>query len=112
MTREASRHKLPTRPENMTLTSVYRMYDSDGELLYVGMTMDLAERTRKHKAAAPWWKFVARVDVEHFDSRERAAAAERAAIDGEAPMYNLDGGRERAWLLGTSSDDEQTEEAA
>ena len=78
---------------------VYRMYDCYGDLLYVGMTTDIGNRLRKHGLGEKaFWRFVVRIEVERFPSREAAATAERVAIEREAPMYNLDPGHLK-WVV-------------
>jgi hypothetical protein len=69
-------------------TCVYRAYDADGNLLYVGISMSLDGRLTKHRRAA-WWPEVEEITVQWFDGREAAKAAERAAIRDENPIYNL-----------------------
>ena len=71
-------------------TSLYRMYDAAGTLLYVGMTGHIPVRLDQHGGNKPWWALVARIDVEHFPLRSEAAAAEARAIRDEKPKYNVD----------------------
>lgn len=73
--------------------SVYRAFDSSGALLYVGHSTRVLGRLDEHAATKDWWKRVANVTVEHFDSRMDASAAEAAAIECEAPEMNLQAGR-------------------
>src|SRR5687767_1150705 len=67
---------------------VYRLRDAKGRLLYVGMTSHGFTRWHQHAMTQPWWPDVARIDVEHFPTREDAAQAEENAIRNEAPLYN------------------------
>lgn len=67
---------------------VYRMYDADDRLLWVGMSTNLIQRIVSHRATQQWWPRVAKVTVDHFAGRKAAAAAERAAIAAEAPEFN------------------------
>lgn len=69
-------------------TAVYRLYDKEGVLLYVGMSDDPAARWRMHRIEKTWWPAVARKTVEWFDERTEAAKAEARAIRDEAPVYN------------------------
>lgn len=68
-------------------TALYRLYDSDGVLLYVGITNMPNVRWSAH-SLKPWWKRVARKDVAWFDERQQAAQAEVRAIRAERPLYN------------------------
>lgn len=67
---------------------VYRMRDAGGALLYVGVTTSPATRIAHHAPGKPWWREVSRIDLEHFETREEAAAAEVVAIRDESPRYN------------------------
>lgn len=69
--------------------ALYRFYDSDGRLLYVGITADLGGRLNRHGDDKPWWSDVTRVVVEHHQSRTAVLAAERAAILDERPLHNI-----------------------
>ncbi len=71
-------------------TTLYRMFDEGGALLYVGITKDTRKRFSQH-ADKHWFSQVVRVEVETFDSRGAAASAERAAIRDEAPVFNRAG---------------------
>lgn len=68
---------------------VYRCYDEAGRLLYVGHSGDLRERASAHRKFAAWWPLMATTRlVGPFPSKEAARAAERAAIEREAPRHN------------------------
>jgi len=75
----------PERPSN----AVYRMYDENDVLLYVGMTVNVEKRIYQHFGTKDWWSDVAIIEVQHHYSRQSAAEAERIAIARERPMYNL-----------------------
>jgi|GEM_PF-3631458 len=68
-------------------TCVYRFYDADENLLYVGLSMNLNSRLNSHRRTE-WWTDVVRCDVEWFEGREPARVAERRAILDEAPIHN------------------------
>lgn len=72
-----------------TPTSVYRYYDSDGALVYVGITSKGPQRQSQHTVTAEWWPHVARQDVEHYPSRDEAAARERELIQRFRPPFNV-----------------------
>lgn len=69
-------------------TVLYRFFGFDDSLLYVGITHRLNERLSEHKRAKPWAE-VARITLEHFDSREAALFAEGEAIRSELPAWNV-----------------------
>lgn len=67
---------------------LYRHFDCDATLLYVGVAKHLAARTAGHKAASPWGKQIARITTEEYPTKAAAHAAERAAILSEGPKFN------------------------
>jgi hypothetical protein len=69
-------------------TSVYRYYDRFGALIYVGITSRGAARNAQHNNGAPWWPYVVRQSVEHYDDRPVAGAREKALIRQYRPPFN------------------------
>ena len=69
-------------------TGVYRIRGEAAELLYIGLTNCLPVRWNSHMLYQPWWHEVRSLAIEYYDSREAAAAAEKAAIKAEKPKYN------------------------
>jgi excinuclease UvrABC nuclease subunit len=67
---------------------VYRAFDSEGRVLYIGQTCNLGRRISDHVCSS-WWCDAASITWEHFDSREDALEAERAAIRAERPPHNV-----------------------
>ena len=76
----------------MTQTAVYRHYDADGQLLYVGISSRPLRRGYEHSISAHWAERVSVTKQEWFESRAEAAAAERKAIRAERPIANQRGG--------------------
>ena len=80
---------------------VYRCYDAEGLLLYIGCTYDVVTRMQVHMcsldnpASVVLARRMERYEVEEFPTFEEARAAERAAIAAEAPLANLHHQRER-----------------
>lgn len=71
---------------------LYRHFDADGRLLYVGMSLSAVARLSGHKSGrAAWFNAIARVEVENFDSKQDVADAERCAIQTEYPLHNIAG---------------------
>lgn len=70
---------------------VYRCYDADGRLIYVGMTsLPLDRRFDVHEVKNPAVASdTARVVVTDYPDRASAAEAESRAIDTEHPAYNI-----------------------
>lgn len=74
-------------------TTVYRLRNNTGDLLYVGIAGNPGRRFEQHAGEKPWWGEVAAIDLEHHTSRQAAAAAEMLAIKTERPRYNIVGNR-------------------
>lgn len=72
-------------------TTLYRLYDASGDLLYVGIAGNPGRRFEQHAKDKPWWALVSYCQLEHFDSRPAAASAERQAINRDAPRFNVAG---------------------
>jgi hypothetical protein len=70
-------------------TRLYRHFDADGVLLYVGISLSAVYRLTQHMSGSRWAEEIARVDVQTLPDRAAAEAAERAAIADENPKYNL-----------------------
>jgi predicted GIY-YIG superfamily endonuclease len=69
--------------------ALYRFFDAEGALLYVGITNHLPQRLRDHDRNKPWFDNVANVRVEHFPDRKSVLDAEREAIRTEKPRHNI-----------------------
>jgi predicted GIY-YIG superfamily endonuclease len=72
---------------------VYRLWDADGALLYVGISKTLVQRLTQHDQSQPWADEVASVTAKRYPNRDKARAAEIEAIQTESPRYNI---RDRA----------------
>lgn len=75
---------LATRPH-----VVYRCYDAEERLLYVGCTHDIAMRLRYHRRDTAWFGEVESVTSESHPNRVAALEAERQAIVTEKPSRNV-----------------------
>lgn len=71
------------------MTSLYRLRDTSGRLLYVGIAGNPGRRFEQHAGDKPWWGQVASITLEHHPDRGAALDAERHAIQTEAPAYNV-----------------------
>jgi len=74
---------------NDSPTAVYRWYDANDQLLYVGVSFDLGTRFASHRYGNDNWQQVRRIELEWFDSRRGALEAEARAIATEHPMWNV-----------------------
>jgi prevent-host-death family protein len=68
--------------------AVYRLYDSDETLLYVGIANDPKRRFHEHEVDKEWWPEVATREITWFSSREKAWEEELRAIRAEHPRHN------------------------
>jgi predicted GIY-YIG superfamily endonuclease len=80
----------PAEVQASDRTALYRLYDEDDDLLYVGITRNPERRWAQHAAEKSWWSRVIRRDVEWFETRPAALAAEEAAIALGRPAHNID----------------------
>jgi hypothetical protein len=69
-------------------TSLYRHFDADGRLLYVGVALSALYRLSQHRIESHWFNTIAWVEIEHHRSRAHALYAEAIAIREEKPMHN------------------------
>ncbi len=70
---------------------VYRLFDKDGALLYVGFSSSFAKRLQTHTTQTKWWPQVADWRLEFHESETSGRSAERSAIFRENPRYNVAG---------------------
>lgn len=76
-------------PVDQGSTGLYRFRNSDGHLLYVGISGNPPRRWVEHSDSKPWWREVASLSLEWFDTRAEALDAEILAICRERPVYNI-----------------------
>ncbi len=69
---------------------LYRHYNAAGELLYVGISLNVLTRTSSHRYRE-WFSELARIEVEHYPTRGDAMEAELKAIREESPLFNIAG---------------------
>lgn len=70
-------------------TVLYRYFDSEGQLLYVGVTGDNTKRQSQHRRNSFWFGEVASATYEYFETRDEALEAETNAIRRENPKHNI-----------------------
>lgn len=69
-------------------SAVYRLFDADSNLLYVGMALHPENRIVRHRRK-PWGKKITHFTVEWHEGRHVALAAENHAIATENPAHNI-----------------------
>lgn len=68
---------------------LYRLYDADGALLYIGITERGYDRFAAHRTKQAWWSEVAQHTIQAYATRADVEIAERHAIYREKPRYNI-----------------------
>ena len=69
---------------------IYRLYASNEQLLYIGITNDPNRRFRDHAGQSRWYSLVVRHDTRRLDCDENEAKKiERLAIIKEQPLHNV-----------------------
>ena len=67
---------------------VYRVFDAEGALLYVGMTCNVLKRMQAHARTKDWWPQAETVEAAWYPDSASAFAAEQEAIRMERPLHN------------------------
>ena len=67
---------------------LYRSFDSDHRLLYVGISGKWSERLHQHERESEWMELTDYVKIERFETREAVSKAEKLAVVNEKPIYN------------------------
>ena len=70
---------------------VYKFYDADDRLLYIGISASLTARLNQHADDRSWFREVASARVEHVQGRQAALDRELELIRAEKPLYNVMG---------------------
>lgn len=83
-----------TKPES--ITSLYRHFDANRNLLYVGISLNAIARLEQHRQSR-WSGRIATVEIEYFQTRDEAIEAERKAIQIEQPKWNITHARKPEW---------------
>ncbi|MER6492660.1 GIY-YIG nuclease family protein [Streptomyces griseorubiginosus] len=69
--------------------ALYRLYDMEGALLYVGISTNPKARFIQHALYKSWWPSVDRISVSWLEvTRQEALTIEAAAIRDEEPLHN------------------------
>jgi predicted GIY-YIG superfamily endonuclease len=72
----------------MAEQTLYRFFDSNKQLLYVGISINAYERAKQHRKEKYWWEEVATITLTRYEHRQDVEEAERWAIKNEQPLYN------------------------
>ncbi|MDF1606933.1 GIY-YIG nuclease family protein [Hoeflea sp. YIM 152468] len=89
--------------------AVYRHFDENDQLLYIGQSLNPLRRMEEHKYQSDWFDSIAKVTIEKFNEHAAALVAEAAAIRAEKPMHNVQYARTKAERHKTPRADRQAE---
>lgn len=67
---------------------LYRAFDSDGQLLYIGISGQWHQRLHQHEKTSDWIEKADYVKIERFADRQAVSEAEQLAVITEKPLYN------------------------
>ena len=70
-------------------THLYRLWNADGELLYIGISKSAMRRLTDHQKGKSWGDEVSQVTIENVATRAEAERLEADAIASERPKYNV-----------------------
>jgi len=73
----------------MGANHLYRHFDSNDKLLYVGVSLNAINRLSQHRDVSEWFTDIAKVTIEQFPNRQEVLDAETKAIQNENPKYNI-----------------------
>lgn len=68
--------------------AVYELFNDAGDLLYVGMSGNVARRLAQHESGKEWWIDVATVRIRRYVSKKDAAAKEKIRVLCGEPRHN------------------------
>ncbi|WP_181307710.1 GIY-YIG nuclease family protein [Nonomuraea fuscirosea] len=72
----------------MSQAAVYRLFNTDDEMIYVGSTVNLPARLRAHAKQKRWWPEVHRREISWHETPEEAQAVESEIIRATRPIHN------------------------
>lgn len=84
--------ELPITPWNPNRTYwLYRVYNKDRQLLYVGISLDTVKRFNQHEKYSDWWKVKELIEMMELQGVSKSAAMkiEKDAIHLESPLFNI-----------------------
>lgn len=73
----------------MTQNILYRHYDENGTLLYIGVSTSFFERLSQHKCHSTWFNQIQTMTLERFSTKVEMLKAEKKAIKKEKPVHNV-----------------------
>lgn len=71
------------------MSHLYRHFDKDNRLLYVGISLHAFKRFTQHQSTARWFDQIVKMTIDQYPMWDAAVRAERIAIKMEHPLYNI-----------------------
>lgn len=68
---------------------LYRLYDAEGALLYVGCPASTRTRLQAGLCRKDWLGEIAHIQVQEFATLQAALAEEAVALVAEGPLHNV-----------------------
>lgn len=68
---------------------LYRAFNAEGELLYVGISRNVPRRLQNHGVRSFWFNEVTTITITRFEDEDVLRQAELLAITVERPKYNI-----------------------
>lgn len=102
---------MATSRDECERTALYRLYDAEDDLLYIGISRDPEKRFKAHEHDKNWWHCVRYVDLTWFSSFPAARRAENAAHRSERPPYNGMGHTGLGWDISALRYDDSADQA-
>ena len=81
---------------------LYRWYNKDGVLLYVGISFSALARAAQHKRNSQWFDDASYMTIEKCKNRQSALDREAEAIKLENPIWNVVGNKKDNSYIGHS----------
>jgi len=69
---------------------IYKFYNINNELLYVGITNNMKIRLKQHKQDKDWFEEINKINISEKMTRNEAHIYEIYYISNEKPKYNID----------------------
>lgn len=69
---------------------VYKHFDADGEVIYVGQSCNPMVRTARHQGSAEWFPQVRNIEIMSFASKGEACRVEAELIKDLKPRFNVE----------------------
>jgi predicted GIY-YIG superfamily endonuclease len=70
------------------METLYRFFDEQGQLLYVGISNNWTQRLNQHYKDSTFFEKAKHITLSHYETRAEVEEAERKAIETEGALFN------------------------